>query len=494
MGKSTKKNQQTKEKPDIEAAKAEFDKAMLFAKQLARQNMSDLKSNNTRRSKSFTTYTKEQIITWMRNPASNIKNLRDVSIYLYYASPLYQRLVNYQANMWLWYYVLYPAGYDETKVKTANLRKQYINAAKQVELWNLKNELGKAAISAVREGIFFGASWQTNDSFFIQKIPAEYCSVEAISDGTYLYTVDMSKIGEENLKFYPPEFTEMYRDYQRTKVSTQLVPEEISWCLPFCSSDTSMGAFIPPYVGCLPDLMDIENYKALQETATEIANYKILVGQLDVNEDGIPKIDWNLAMQYYQHLCNALPPQVGAAVLPFKVNDFNFDQDRGIGTVDVVTRSVEQYWENCGSNSVLHGGKTDTSGGMSLAITTDSQLLLGFLQNAQRLVNRHLKTVSGTMLFQIEFLPITVYNRKDLVSMYKEAATYGVAPSMYFASLGLSPLSVFGLNRIETDILGIDKLIPLQSSHTMSSDNEVGRPPLDEGDLTDEGARARDKE
>lgn len=130
---------------------------------------------------------------------------------------------------------------------------------------------------------------------------------------------------------------------------------------------------------------------------------------------------------------------------------------------------------------------------MSLAITTDSELLLGFLGNAQRLVNRHLKYLSGTIKFQIQFLSTTIYNRKDIVGIYKEAATYGVTPSMYFAALGLTPLMVSGLNRIENDIIGVDKLKPLLSSHTTSSE-EIGRPPEDESDLSDEGARTRDKQ
>lgn len=475
---------------DLVAARTEFQKAL--AQKIAERRISDPASRQNNRS-SFSRYTKENIISWLNNPSTNAKNLRKASMYLYNASSLYRRLINYQAHMWLWDYVLYPMGYDESKVKSNNLQKQYVAAAKKCEIWNLKNELRKAAVSAVREGIFFGVSWEVGDSFFIQKIDADYCTVEGIADGTYLYTVDMSQIKEDQLAFYPPEFTKMWSDYKSTGVQRQFVPEEISWCLPFCTADGDQGAFIPPYVGCLPDLLDIENYKSLQETATELANYKILVGRIELDNMGAPTIDWNLAMQYYSHLCNALPPQVGAAVLPFKVDDFNFDQDRGISSVDIVTRSVEQYWENCGSNSVLHGGKTDTSGGMSLAITTDSELLLGFLSNAQRLVNRHLKYLNGTIKFQIQFLRTTMYNYKDMIGVYKEAATYGVAPSMYFAALGMSPLMVSGLNRIENEVIGVEKLKPLQSSHTTSSE-DIGRPQEDVTNLSDEGARTRDKQ
>lgn len=227
----------------LDAAKAEFHKALLYAQKIAQRNISDPASSQQRRGSSFSTYTKENILSWLKNPSTNAKNLRNASMYLYNASPLYRRLINYQANMWLWDYVLYPLGYDESKIKTNNLQKQYLAAAKKCEVWNLKNELGKAAVSAIREGIFFGVSWESGDSFFIQKINADYCDVEAIADGTYLYTVDMSQIKEEELGFYPPEFTKMWNAYKTDGVKKQFVPEEISWCLPFCTADGDDDAY-----------------------------------------------------------------------------------------------------------------------------------------------------------------------------------------------------------------------------------------------------------
>lgn len=143
-------------KVDLEAAKAEFHKALLYAQKIAQRNISNPASSQQSRGQSYSTYTKENILTWLKNPSTNAKSLRNASMYLYNASPLYRRLINYQANMWLWDYVLYPLGYDESKMKANNLQKQYLAAAKKCEVWNLKNELSKAAVSAVREGIFFG--------------------------------------------------------------------------------------------------------------------------------------------------------------------------------------------------------------------------------------------------------------------------------------------------------------------------------------------------
>ena len=129
-------------KVDLEAAKAEFHKALLYAQKIAQRNISNPASSQQSRGQSYSTYTKENILTWLKNPSTNAKSLRNASMYLYNASPLYRRLINYQANMWLWDYVLYPLGYDESKMKANNLQKQYLAAESEERAFQGCRECG----------------------------------------------------------------------------------------------------------------------------------------------------------------------------------------------------------------------------------------------------------------------------------------------------------------------------------------------------------------
>lgn len=484
------KTQELAERQD----KASFiKKAIDFASKLARRDIYNPSKSTQKGSTSFSLYTKEQILGWLRAPTANAANLRKVSAAMYLSSPRYSQLINHRASTWMFDYTIIPAALDEENMDIEAFKKQYQKILQQTENWNIPHEMRKVVLSALKDGIFFGVSWKTNDSFFIQKIDPSICSVCSVMDGTYLFDVDMSKIKEEELEFYPPEFTSMHEAYKKGGTKQQQVPPEISWCLP--ADETDVNAFVPPYAGVLPELLDIEQYRSIQQSVAELSNYKVLVGRMDTDEHGTPVMDDKLSWQYYQHLCNALPPQVGAAILPFKVEAFNFDQSKEVANVDIVTRSAEQFWNASGTSAVLHGGEITTSGGLQLVTDTESNLLRGMLLSVERLLNRHMKHISGTYKFKIKLLPTTVYNNAEVSKIYKESATYGVAPSMYFASLGMRPGDIAGLNVVETNIINVSRLEPLKSSHTMTSEEqgETGRPALEETQLTDEGARSRDK-
>ena len=119
-------------------------------------------------------------------------------------------------------------------------------------------------------------------------------------------------------------------------------------------------------------------------------------------------------------------------------------------------------------------------------------MVFGLIVQAERLLNRILKQISGTQKFKINILPATVFNRDNLLSAYKEGTTLGIPiKSAYAALLGLSPSDVMGMNYIEMDILNMGELTPLSSSYTQSG-SEPGRPASDDGDLSEAGEQTRD--
>lgn len=472
--------------------KERFSRALKFAQKLATGIIYDTAKSSSKKSSSYSSYTKEQVLGYLRSPTQNANNLRNVSCALYVSSPRYRQLIDHRAGIWLYDYAIVPVGIDKDNLDLPTFKKQYLEIETEVEKWNLKHEIRKAAVTACKEGIFFGVSWDTADSFFIQKLDASMCSVYAISDGTPLFTVDMSKINKDELSMYPPAFTKMYAKYESDKQKYQPVPPEIAWCL--AADESDMNAFIPPYAGIIPELLDIETYRNLQQSVDSLANYKVLVARSSLGDDGLPDVDDRLAEKYYEQLCKAVPDQVGVAVLPFKVEEFDFPQSNEVASVDIVSRSTDQFWESCGTSSALHGAKITTAGSLKLVTQTEANIMYGLLLSAERMVNRHLKYMNGKYKFRVRFLPTTRYNQSDVVGMFKESATYGVAPSMYFSAVGLQPGETVGMSVVEDEIIKASELKPLKNTHTMSSeDTDAGRPQLDNEDLTEEGERSREK-
>ena len=102
----TKKTQLDRVPPadDLEA-RQKF--ALAFAKAMAQQTIHDPAGKTSRRtSRTYTTYTRENIEEWLSSPTSNEKNLRDASVFLYQTNSRYRNLLHYYANVPCWLYTI----------------------------------------------------------------------------------------------------------------------------------------------------------------------------------------------------------------------------------------------------------------------------------------------------------------------------------------------------------------------------------------------------
>lgn len=464
-----------------------------FAKSLMRQITNNPRNASSKKSYTYSIYSKENILKWLQSPSTttNEKNLRDASNYMYLSSMHYNRLLNYYAGLYTGAYVISPLGFNPDEVKD-NFAKQYRKVAKSLELMNIPTLIREETLTTLRDGAFYGVLLIDNNSAFVQKIDPDYCKITSICDGSFLYKVDMTKISSK-LEFYPAEFTKMYNNYLVTGDQWQEVPIEMSVCI---KADSSLVDYtIPPFAAVMPSLYTIANTESLQETATELKNYKMLSGTIPTDDKGNPLMSEDMVNKYYGHIANALGENVGLAISPFKFDTFTFENKSGVSDVDDLARAVSSFWSSAGTSGLLHGEDNDTSGVMKLAIKNDETYVIGIIQQIERVLNRYLKTAfSGTTRFKVNILPITVFNKEEYLKYYKEAASFGIGKSHYAAALGISQYDVAGLDYIEKNLVPFDELTPLKSSYTSSGDGEAGRPASDDGDLTESGQATRDND
>ncbi len=470
------------------------EKYKLFFDAMAKAMVRNLQTNTTSKTASFTLYSKENLLKYLQSPQSYEKTLRDASIYMYNTSSHYRRLINFYADLPVWSYILLPLNYTGS-TNAKSFKTQYEKAWREVENMNLKHELQKACVVSFREGVLYGAIWKSKTSFFIQRIDPDICVLSSIVDGTWMYAVDFSQIKETELYQYPPEFTDLYNEYKRTGVKMQEIPADISFCLK--ADETTANYSLPYWAAVLPSLHDIESYKALQETASEIDNYKLIALQIPVDKDGNPTLDFDLATTYYNHITSNLPSFVGAAMTPMSVTPMDFERSGATTQIDEVERAVAQFWEDSGTSSLLFGSQKNTSSSaLRLSITADEGIALAMMNQCERLINRILKGMSGKIKFKVSILPITIYNRSDMIKLYKEAGTFGIpTKSAYAATLGLMGGDIQGMNDVEIDILHMNELIPMSSSYTTASESDEGGRPTNEElglPLTDSGESSRE--
>lgn len=491
----------TLDQGEAEPVSPQMQKAIMFAKQLASQQIHDPDGKTSRRkNRTYSAPTRENIEEYLRSPTTSEKQLRESSVYLYQVNTRYRNLLNYYASIPCWAYVISPVNFNPVKVRKETFIKQYYKVCNILESMGVAKMMREIVVTALREGAYFGCVWGGNgDSFILQKLNPDYCTIVSITDGgVFQFKYDMSQINEQDVPtYYPPAFTEMYKEYQRTGEKYQLVPPEIAIC--FKADPSIVDYSIPVFAGTMPTLFQIENTKDQSEASGEMSNYKLLAGKIPVDAQGIPLLDYNVAMDYYQHICQNVGDRVGVAISPFELKDYSFEQNATAAQIDAVARASENYFAEAGTTAALHGSNhSNTTGVTKLAVKVDEAFAFGLMHQGEMIINRFLKLLSGSVRFKIHFLDVSVFSRDERIDQYRSAMNYGIGKLEYLALMDMRQHDILGENYIATEVLGIDNLFtPMKTASTQSgaSDTgEAGRPSVSDDDLTDEGERTRDGE
>lgn len=469
--------------------------AAQFAKAIAQQVIHDPSGKTSRRtSRTFSTYERATIEQWLESPTSNEKNLRNASIFLYQTNTRYSNLLHYYAEVPCWLYTVTPVNYNPEKVKKEAFKKQYQKTCNIIESMNLQKAMQEVVVVALREGAYYGAIWGGDgNSFILQKLNPDNCYITSISDGgVFQFAYDMSKIKAEDLPtYYPPAFTTMYNEYQKSGNQYQPVPPEVGFCV---KGDPSIVEYsLPNFSALLPSLYSIKNVEDLTETASELSNYKLISALLPTDENGIPTMDYKTAMQYYSHIAGNVGERVGVAISPFKLTSYNFEQSGTTSQVDNVARANENFFAAAGTSALLHGASNSTSGVTKLSIKVDEAIAFGLMNQCGAAINRFLKTQSGTIKFKVNFLPVSIFNKEEMINSYKGAMNYGVGILQYAACVGIPQHDLLGQSYIEDEVLDLGNVFkPMQTASTQSSSDDAkgGRPEIK--DISDEGEETRD--
>lgn len=458
--------------------------------------------NGTGRSPTFYKYTKDQISTYLTNPYSYQKNLRNAAIYLYAASSHFRRLIQYFVALSDLAYVVSPYRIDTSTAKAATLGKQYRRTLNLLSSMDIKNQFPKILTVCLREDTFFGTMWVTNDNITIQQLPSDYCEIAVIEGNVLNVSFDFSYFdsNSEYLELYPPEFSKKYNLYQndRTGMKWQELDSPNSFAVK-CNNDI-LNYSVPPFVGIFREIYDLEDYRALKMTKTELENYAMLVMRLGINKDGEWEMDLDKAKEFYSNLANVLPEEVGAVLSPMQIDKIGFEKSN-TGDTDTIAEAEQNLFTAAGVSTLLFNNDKASSNALLLSIKADQALTYGIVKSIETVVNRFIQSYSYGKNFKVTFLDVSPYNRKEMGDQYLKAAQYGL-PTLfhYSASQGLSQADMDCMAFLENDILDLKRrLVPLQSSSTMSADvsnnngaDGGGRPAEDIGDLTDSGESSQE--
>lgn len=459
----------------------------------------DLNNNTT--APTFSLFSKDDITTYLSNPYTYEKQLRNAVTYIYGASSHFRRLIQYFACLTDLSYIVAPYRVDPKTANAKSMNRNYRKVLNALSSMNIKTQFPKILTVCLREDTFYGTMWVTNDSITIQQLPSEYCSISTIEGNVPNVTFDFSYFDSRQsmLDYYPAEFRTKYNVYQKNRTMRWIELDSPTSFAIKCNSDI-LDYAIPPFAGILREVYEIEDYKALKLTKSALENYAMVFMTLGIDKEGNWQMDLDKAKDFWRNLDAVLPDEIGSVLTPMPIEKISFEKSHTANT-NTVAEAEEELFSAAGVSSLLFNNDKASANALALSIKSDQAITYGIVKSIEDMVNRFIQSQAYGKNFKVSFLDVSPFNRKEMGDMYLKAAQYGMPTvSLYCASQGLGQAELDSMNFLENDLLEIKKLfVPLQSSSTQSAKSESagatdegGAPPKDANDLSESGLQKRE--
>lgn len=457
--------------------------------------------NKPQRATLLKRYSKDSIAQFLQNPSKHEDELRQAVIYIYGASSHFRRLIQYFTGLSDLSYVVSPYKIDPQTANMKTVARNYRKVLKDLSNMSIKTQFPKILTVCLREDTFYGTLWVTPDNITIQQLPSKYCHISSIEGNVLNVTFDFSyfNVYKQSLDYYPDEFRVKYERYKSNPVDMryQELDSPNSFAIK-CNAEI-LNYSIPPFAGILREIYDIEDYRQLKLTKTELENYALLVMKLGVTSSGDWEMDLGKAREFWSNLDYVLPEEVGSVLSPMPIDKIDF-QKSNTGDADTINAAEQNLFSAAGVSSLLFNNDKASSNALLLSIKSDQMITYGIVKSIEDAINRFIQSQSYGKYFKVTFLDVSTYNRKEVGDMYLKACQFGLPMvSYYCASQGLNQAEMDCMNFLEDDVLGVKgRFIPLQSSSTMSGSSdgadERGAPQKEIGEVSDKREQGVDSE
>lgn len=448
----------------------------------------------------FDLYTKEKIIKYLAHPHEHEKELRHAVRYVYNASPHFRRLIEYFVGLNDLCYVVSPYRIDPNRSSKRIVNNRYRKTLSTLSIMSIKTQFPKILSVCLREDVFYGTMWISDDTITIQQLPSDFCAISAIEGNVCNVSFDFSYFDnrEYRLANYPAEFREKYNRYKNSKEHFKWIELNSPTSFAIKANADFLDFAIPPFAGILPEIFDIENYKQIRMDGAELENYAMLGMYIPINDKGEWGIDFEKAKAIWKNLDDVLPDQIGSVLTPMKMEKFSFEKSNGRDD-ETVTEAEQNMFTAAGVSSLLFNNAKASGNALALSIKADQAVTFRIVKSIEDMVNRFIQSQEYGKNFKVTFLDCSRFNQKELGDAYLKAASYGLPTiSMYAASQGLGQAELDAMSYLETEVLGLqDMFRPLLNSAQMNADDvndgEAGAPEKDIDELSDSGEITRER-
>lgn len=491
----------TKHERVLEMAKTT--KAMIDALQLT-----DLSKTESR---TFQTYSRETLRTYMKSPKSYESQLRNLSRYLYRLCYEYRRICLHYATMICGdAFNIIPLD-DPTQEMTPEERTNiWYETMIRWQRMDFASELVKLLLVAWREDSVYAYVYDDSDqdggTCFYQILDGDYCRVSSVEAGVFRFAFDFSyfRSHEAYLEYWDSEFKTKYEAYQKdSTLRWQELEPERQVCFKVNSDDPTMD--YPSFASLFEAIISNIDLQALKTAKDELSAYKLLVARLKpISGSDDPddfEVDPDTALKYYNKFVAALPECVNACLSPVPIEPIEFKDLNNTDDTDMISNSISNIFKHIGG-VILNSDKSGTTI-YEAQIIADMEIAQStLLPQVQRYLNLYFNYTIGAGHGYFKYIDgVCPYTRRQKRKELVESAQNGFSRMSIGILDGNTALEQISMLKLEKDLGLVDLMSnPLSTSYTQSGSTQEsetdpikgGAPEKDTDDLTDKGSKSRE--
>lgn len=492
----------TKHERVLEMAKTT--KAMIEALQLT-----DLSKTESR---TFQTYSRETLRTYMKSPKSYESQLRNLSRYLYRLCYEYRRICLHYATMICGdAFNIIPLDDPTQEMTPEDRTNTWYETMIRWQRMDFASELVKLLLVAWREDSVYAYVYDDSDqeggTCFYQILDGDYCRVSSVEAGVFRFAFDFSyfRSHEAYLEYWDSEFKSKYEAYQKdSTLRWQELEPERQVCFKVNSDDPTMD-FVP-LGGLLEVLINAVDLQSIQDVKDELSAYKLLVARLKplsgTSDPDDFEIDPDTALKYYNKLAANVPPCVNVVLSPMDIDTIEFKDLNNTDDSDMISNSISNIFKHIGG-VILNSDKSGTTIYEAQIIADMKYGQSTLLPQVQRYLNLYFNYTIGTGHGYFKYIDgVSPYTKKSKRKELIESAQSGFSRMSIGILDGNTPLEQISLLKLERDLGLIDLMSnPLSTSYTQSGSQPTadtdpingGAPSKDSDDLTDSGSKSKER-
>ena len=253
------------------------------------------------------------------------------------------------------------------------------------------------------------------------------------------------------LKMFPKDFHKGYKDFLAKKLKPDFSGDTAGWYMldPDFGFKLSLNdEDIPLMASVIPAIIDLDEAQALDRKKMAQKLLKIIIQKMPIDKNGDLIFDPEEAQQLHNNAVRMLSRAIGLDVLTTYA-----DNEAGIS----------QMQFNTDGNIALEKSIENDAAMMSVLCDQFSDLMQQLIIN----FNKSPKKI----YYEVQILPTTIYNYKDLSKLYKEQTQMGYSKMLPQIALGLSQSSILANAFFENDLLNlVTVFVPPLTSNTMNAD------------------------